>query len=88
MQLVLLGAGAFIGDMTLLNASSIRSASVAALTEVYTLRISNTLFLRLVPQTTLDHMRDIVEQKEIMTRQHLQDDVVVRFAIFSNPCDI
>jgi CRP-like cAMP-binding protein len=77
MQLVLVGAGAFIGDMTLLNASSTRSASVMALTEVYALRVSNALFLRIVPQSTLDRMRDVVEQKEIITRQHMQDDVAV-----------
>jgi CRP-like cAMP-binding protein len=74
-QLVLLGIGSIIGDMSLTQTSqgARRSATVVVLTPVVTMLITIARFVRVVPPHVLESLRIAAEQKERLTQKHLQE---------------
>ena len=75
MQLVALAAGSCIGDMTVVaDAGAVRSATVAAMTQVMALHITNARFRRIVPPDVLQRMRTVATKKDVLTKNALAED--------------
>lgn len=76
MQLVVLGAGSFVGDMTFIRgtAATTRTATVAAMTPVTALRVSNAYFRRVVSSDVLARMKAETEVKDKLTEKTIADD--------------
>jgi hypothetical protein len=77
MEVVILGAGTFIGDMALAqpDRAAVRTATVVAMTQVVTMRISLERFKAVVPRRTLDRMREIAAQKGVLTTKRVEHEV-------------
>jgi hypothetical protein len=73
MQLVMLGAGSFVGDMSLLYPEryAVRSATAIAMGTVTAVRCSIRRFKSLVQASTLARMKAIAEQKADLTSRRL-----------------
>jgi CRP-like cAMP-binding protein len=73
MQLVMLGAGSFVGDMSLLYPEryAVRSATAIAMGTVTAMRCSIRRFKSLVQVSTLARMKVIAEQKADLTSRQL-----------------
>ncbi|GMH38295.1 hypothetical protein BSKO_06179 [Bryopsis sp. KO-2023] len=69
MQVCLLGAGTFIGDMSL--DGSRRAATVIALHAVITYKVRRLEFKRIMPVEILDQMRRVAEEKARVQKEHM-----------------
>lgn len=80
LQLVVLGAGSFIGDMTVISDKSgaLRKATVAALTPLTALRITNARFRRIVSLEVLERMRAVAAEKDVLTKHTIAEEKEVR----------